>query len=138
MNSKNKTSRSIGNITVADSTGKLRIAENDLKKAETFLDHFQKLSTNEPVFDLTEQIPLVTTAGMGVDTFSEENIRSKLSKLKSNKSPCPDSLHSRMLNELKNIIPRALKAIFDHSYEYGVLPEDRKSSVISTVFKKGK
>jgi len=138
VNSKNKTSRSIGNITIKDSAGKLRIAENDLEKAEAFLDHFQKIFTNEPVFDLTEQIPLVKTAGMEVVTFSEENIRSKLSKLKSNKSPGPDSLHSRMLNELQNIIPRALKAIFDHSYEYGVLPEDWKSSVISTVFKKGK
>ena len=75
---------------------------------------------------------------MEVITFSEEAIRTKLSKLKSNKSSGPDSLHSCVLNELQNVIPRVLKSVFDHSYEYGVLPEDWKSSVISTVFKKGK
>ena len=62
----------------------------------------------------------------------------KLSKLKSNKSPGSDSLHSRMLNELQSVVPGMLKVIFDYSYEYGVLPEDWKSSVISTIFKKGK
>ena len=36
VNSKNKTSRSIGNITVTDSSGKLRVIENDLEKAEAF------------------------------------------------------------------------------------------------------
>ena len=70
-------------------------------------------------------------------TFSEEDIRNKLSKLKPNKSPGTDSIHSRVLIELQNVISRTLKDIFDYSYKYGVLPEDWKSSVISTVFKKG-
>ena len=133
VNSKTKTSRSIGNMTVTDPSGKLRIIENDLEKAELFSDHFQKIFTNEPALDLTEQIPLVATTGMEAITFSEEVIRNKLSKLKPNKSPGPDSIHSRVI-ELQNVISRTLKDIFDHSYEYGVLPEDWKSSVISTVF----
>ena len=43
-----------------------------------------------------------------------------------------------MLYELQNVILKTLKPIFDQSYEYGVLPEDWKSSVVSAVFKKGK
>jgi len=71
-------------------------------------------------------------------TFSESDIKAKLSKLKTNKSSGPDSLHSRILSELQTVIPSPLKNIFDHSYECGVLPEDWKSSIVSTVFKKGK
>jgi len=138
VNSKNKSSRSIGSITVTDSSGISRKTENDLEKAEAFSDHFQKIFTKEPVFDLADQIPLVTTAGMEMITFSEENIYNRLAKLKCNKSPGPDLLHSRLLNELKNVIPGVLKDIFEASYEHGVLPEDWKSSIISTVFKKGK
>src|SRR6267154_1963778 len=91
VNTKNKTSRSIGNITVTDSIRKLRVIENDLEKAEAFSVHFQKIFTDEPVFDLSEQIPLATIAGMKVVAFSEEAIRIIISKLKSNKSPGPDS-----------------------------------------------
>ena len=103
-----------------------------------FSDYFQKIFTKEPVFDLADQIPLTTTAGMEIITFSKEDIRKRLSKLKSNKSPGPDSLHSRLLCELQNVIPENLKDIFDDSYECGILPEDWKSSIISVVFKKGK
>ena len=92
VNSTVKTSRSIGNMTVKDPSGNLRIIEDDLEKAEAFSDHFQKIFTNEPALDLTEQIPLVATTGMEAITFSEEDIRNKLSKLKPNKSPGPDSI----------------------------------------------
>ena len=95
-----------------------------MEKAEVFSDHFKNIFTNEPALDLTEQIPLVATTGMEVITFSEEDIRSKLSKLKPNKSPGPDSIHFRVSIELQNVISGTLKDIFDHSYEYGVLPED--------------
>ena len=61
----------------------------------------------------------------------------KLSKLKPNKSPGPDNLHSRVLNELQTIILSFLKPIFDHSFEYGIL-ENWKTSIASPVFKKGK
>ena len=109
VNSKNKTSRSMGNITITDSLGKLRIIENDLEKAEAFLDYFQKVFTGEPVFDLREEIPLTSTAGMEMITFSEEDIRSKFSKFKSSKSSGPDSIHPRVLNELQNVISNFFK-----------------------------
>jgi hypothetical protein len=116
VNSKNKTSRSIGNISISDPLGKLRLIENDSEKAEAFWDHFQKVFTIEPVFDLLEELPQVATAGMPLIAFPEDDIRKKLSKLRSNKSPGPDSLHSRMLYELQNVIPKTLKTIFDHCY----------------------
>src|SRR5437899_1562893 len=71
-------------------------------RKQAFSDHFHKIFTNEPALDLTEQISLVSTTGMEEITFSEEDIRVKLSKLKPNKSPGPDSIHSRVLIELKN------------------------------------
>ena len=64
VNSKNKTSRSIGSITVTDSAGNVKIIESDLEKAEAFSNHFQKIFTIEPAFDLSDQLPLVTTAGI--------------------------------------------------------------------------
>jgi len=124
VNSKNKTSRSIGNITVTDSLGNFKIIENEMDKAEAFSDHFRKIFINEPDFDLADEIPQVSNPGMEMITFCEADIRKKLSKLKVSKSPGPDALHSRMLFELENVIPTFLKAVFDHSYEGGVIPED--------------
>ena len=69
--------------------------------------------------------------------ITKEIILSKLSKLKTNKSPGPDELHPRILQEVRMEIVHPLVHIFRLSMETGELPDDWKSSNITAIFKKG-
>ena len=138
VNSKTKSSKLMGNIVIKDSAGSSRIIENDLEKAEAFSDYFVKVYTNEPASDFDNIANVIPDVKMAKIVFSEFDIKNKLSKLKVNKSPGPDSLHPRVLNELQNVIPGVLSKIFKYSYEHGVLPEDWKTSNVSVIYKKGK
>ena len=110
MNFINKTSTSIGNVNVSDSSGKLKAIENELEKTEAFSDHFQKIFINKPAFDVADEITQVSTYAMEMITFCEEDIR-KNSKFKVNKSSGPHSLQSCMLFELGNVIQKFKKPI---------------------------
>ena len=58
-------------------------------------------------------------------------------KLKIYKSPGPDSLHPRVLNELADTISIQLSIIFKTSLTTGMLPTHWKKANISAIHKKG-
>ena len=61
----------------------------------------------------------------------------KLKKLKIYKSPGPDGLHSRVLNELADTISIPLSTIFKTSRTTGTLPTAWKNANTSAIHKKG-
>jgi len=71
-------------------------------------------------------------------TFNEEVILDKLNNLKVNKSPGPDSLHPRVLSELRYQLITPLHLIFDTSYNTGCILSDWKFANTVPVYKKGR
>ena len=71
-------------------------------------------------------------------TFSREIIQSKLFFLKVNKSPGPDMIHPRVLQELNSVISERLLHIFTLSLKLSQIPEDWKCSTVTVIHKKGK
>eukprot|EP00061_Rhincodon_typus_P012340 g38009.t1 len=61
----------------------------------------------------------------------------KLKGLKVDKSPAPDGLHPRVLQEIAEEIAEALVVIFQESLESGRVPEDWKAVNLILLFKNG-
>jgi hypothetical protein len=74
---------------------------------------------------------------MRVITIKSETIRDKLKKLNHGKSPGPDGIHPRVLNELSNSISEALCVIFNTSIRTSTLPDDWLTAHVSAIYKKG-
>jgi len=53
------------------------------------------------------------------------------------KSPGPDGMHPRVLQEMANILDIPLAMLFNKSIKDGILPEDWKCANVSSIFKKG-
>ena len=69
--------------------------------------------------------------------ISEEIILKKLKKLKTNKSPGPDKVHPRVLNEIADEICKPLQIIFQKSLDSKTLPSEWKHAQVTAIFKKG-
>ena len=69
--------------------------------------------------------------------ITEENVLKKLNAIKTDKSPGPDQLHSRVLFEVKNEIVAPLTRLFKLSVETATLPYDWKIGEITVIHKNG-
>ena len=54
------------------------------------------------------------------------------------KSPGPDSIHPRILNEIRHEILQPLYVLFNTSYQLGKIPMEWKTSNIFPIYKKRK
>jgi hypothetical protein len=70
-------------------------------------------------------------------TINPSIVASKLKKLKTFKSPGPDGVHPRVINELADCISIPLSTIFNTSLTTGKLPIEWKQANISPIHKKG-
>ena len=75
----------------------------------------------------------------GLNNFNIEEglILKKLSELNVSKTPGPDSLHPKLLQELRIELSKPLTALFKLSVDSGVIPQDWKEAIVSPLFKKG-
>jgi hypothetical protein len=130
----------MGNIVVEGSDGNPKTIVLDSEKAEAFSEFFMKVYTNELNIIIQQDALDIcnSNTSMGEIIFSEKEINFELGKLNVNKSPGPDSIHPRILKELRHVICGSIKDIFDTSYNQGEIPEDWKKSSVSVIFKKGK
>ena len=64
---------------------------------------------------------------------TQEDIYDKLCKLKTDKSPGVDMLHSRVLFETRDIIDYPLYLIYSKSLELGILPSDWKLGEVTDI-----
>uniref|UniRef100_A0A4W3JB62 Reverse transcriptase domain-containing protein n=1 Tax=Callorhinchus milii TaxID=7868 RepID=A0A4W3JB62_CALMI len=69
--------------------------------------------------------------------ISKVIVLEKLMGLKSNKSPGPDGLHTRVLKEVAAEIVDALLLIFQNFLDFGTVPDDWMIANITLLFKKG-
>ena len=53
------------------------------------------------------------------------------------KSPGPDGMHPRVLQQMANTLDTPLAILFNKSIKDGILPEDWKCANLSSIFKKG-
>ena len=114
----------------------MTVVSDDDDKANVFGNYFAGVYTSEPAGDFTalpSRYPVNLCESV---TFSEEVILDKLNNLKVNKSPGPDSLHPRMLYELRHQLVTPLYMIYEASYNTGYIPCDWKSANTVPIYKK--
>ena len=109
----------------------------DHLKAEILNDFFISVLVHEPE-DL--QLPTFRCDNIKSSLFdvhiSEDEVRSKLLKLKPNKSSGPDNIHVYVLRNVPNLsIP--LTKIFQLSMNTGVVPQDWRDAHVTPLHKKG-
>ena len=114
-------------------------AKTDEDKAEVLVDYFSSVFTvesdlnNMPPFDEREYAnPLENI------NITKKTVLEKLKKVKINKSPGPDNIHPRVLNNAATTLAEPLSIIFNTSLETKTLPDEWKHANISSIFKKGK
>jgi Reverse transcriptase (RNA-dependent DNA polymerase)/Endonuclease-reverse transcriptase len=137
VKSKTSSAGGMGNIKYISTDGKEILLTDDSEKSFAFAEYFAKVYTIEPLnaFENLDQVRQINN--MPNMQFYLNDIFEKLSKLKIDKSPGPDSIHPRILKEVAPQITGALKIIFDLSISTGELPEDWKRSIVSVIHKKG-
>ena len=113
-------------------------AKTDGEKAEIFLNYFSSVFTVEPE---NSELPDFNKRNFQHELqnkdITQEQIVKKLKKLKINKSPGPDAIHPRVVNELASALAEPLSIIFNTSVRTMELPLEWKHANISAIFKKG-
>jgi len=93
------------------------------------------------VFTLeTDSLPVleeVTSARITDICITEEEIVSRIGKLKEGKATGPDGIPARVIKELAREISKPLKIIFENSFSRGEVPRDWKLANVVPIFKKG-
>ncbi|MFI5406894.1 MAG: RNA-directed DNA polymerase, partial [Nitrososphaerales archaeon] len=137
IRSKTKTRSLVGDLKVIQPNGSVSVVSEDIDKCKAFSEYLSNIYTSEPPGDfetLELRFPLLSMPELIID---ESDIKNRLAKLKTDKSPGSDSIHPRVLCELSEQICGALKYMFELSVNTGVLPSDWKNSIVSVLHKKG-
>ncbi len=109
----------------------------DAGKAEVLNAYFTSVFTREKDAEIEPSTQEVRHI-MNELEVTPELVRKKLAQLKPSKSPGPDSIHPRVLRELKDVLAEPICLLFKASINEGVLPQDWKCSNITAIHKKGK
>jgi len=115
------------------------LAEDDKDKAAALQEFFSSVYTTE-TDDASERLLYrIDSNSMRSYDFviTQEDICTRLAKLKIDKSPEPDQLHPRILCETREVIAYPLFLIFRKSIETGRLPCDWKLAAVTAIYKKG-
>ena len=115
----------------------------DNKKAADLLnEYFASVFTVEDTKDIPSPLQLFEgnqdTEGLNYIEIDEALVRKKLSELNVNKSPGPDELHPKLLNELREVLAEPLMELFKSSLDQGIVPQGWKEATVSPLYKKGK
>ena len=132
-----KTRAGIPEIEVKEEDGTISYAKDDESKANQFQNYFGGVYTKDtdeemPNFDERKYDEVLSNI-----KITKELILNKLKKIKINKSPGPDQIHPRVLNEISNEICTPLQIIFQVSLETKTLPDQWKHAQVAAIFKKG-
>ena len=131
-NSRLKTKARIGDLKDEDGN----VATENKEKAEILNRYLSSVFTRE---NLGTVPPPTAYNGPLLDDIcvSEEDVRIRLSRLKTSSSPGPDGIHPRILKETASSVSVPLTNIFRRSLQSGTLPPDWKRGTVIPIFKKG-
>ncbi len=118
-----------------------KIITDDECAANQLNDYFCSVFTVENLDNVPQ--PKQIYQGSEQDCLSNllvrtEDVKQKLDKLKTDKSPGVDEIHPLLLRELREEIAQPLSEIFQASLETGKVPDDWRSANITSLFKKGR
>ena len=137
VQSKTVKKKGVGDLKVIDDNGIEQILTDDLEKASAFVQYFSDVFTMETNEEFSSLDRVNVNNSMSELILSESIILDELKKLKVDKSPGPDMIHPRILQEVASQISKPLLYIFDLSLGSGLLPDDWKKSIVSVIYKKG-
>ncbi len=113
--------------------------ETDYEPADTLCTFFEAVFVTDGNEDLPDFPDRVTEEmSLREPTFTEEDVRKKLQKLKPDKSQGPDGIHPKILQECAAQLSYPWFTIVLRSLEEGRVPTDWKSAVVTPIHKKGK
>jgi hypothetical protein len=111
----------------------------DQECAELINNYFTSVF-NKPEQQIPGQAPNnVVPSGdlLEVVYFSPDEVKKIISKLKSNSSPGPDQISSRLLKEGVNLLNQPLAMLFNMSIQTGCVPNIWKMAHVTPIFKGG-
>ena len=133
-NSKLKTKSGMGDLITENGI----VMSDDKEKAQELNNFFSSVFTQEDTVNMPQDMPVKTVKEKLANVvFNESDISKILRNLKPNKSPGPDKVHPRVLNECASELSIPLYILFRKSLDEGTLPQMWKDGHISAIFKKG-
>ena len=135
--SKLKSRAGIPDLEVVDEDGETFYAKNDKQKADEFQKYFGGVFTKEPLGEMPYFEERNFQTLLSSIEISEDMILKKLKKIKVNKSPGPDTIHPRVINELSNALTKPLCILFQTSLKTRKLLDAWKHAEVTSIYKKG-
>ena len=134
--SKTKSNSTISSLHANPKDSSSNQIDNRKEKANILNQYFASVFTNEPdgEFVRLEEKQIVQQSPLD---FSIDEVRKLLQNLKTGKSPGPDGLHPRFVNELADDLCLPLYLIFKSSVNSAKIPKQWKFARVSAIFKKG-
>ena len=136
INFKRKTRSGVAELHTK-SRGKVNVSSTDVDKAEVLGEFFSSVFTIESDEKYPEMDTITPSVPFDNNKFETDDVNKLLKSLNTSKSPGPDQIHPKVLNELADVIDVPLCIIFNSSFESATVPEAWKVGQISALFKKG-
>jgi hypothetical protein len=135
-NSKTKWRTGIADLSKSGNEKGKDLTTNDTEKAEVLSEFFTSVYSKEPEGEWMLPNKITPTEPISI-TINEDTISKLLDKLVKTKSPGPDSIHPRVLHELRSVICTPLNIIFQTSLRTQKLPRSWKMANVTAIYKKG-
>ena len=132
ISSKSKPKEPVSQLTKEDGT----LTDNDLEKANVLNNFFSSVFVHEddhnvPVFRTDFKTSIHTIS------ITTEDMFKGIKSLKVSKSPGPDNIHPKILNETARELAYPFKFLFDATIAAGKIPSKWKRAEVRPIFKKG-
>ena len=133
VNDKRTTKATIPDLQKEDGTK----ATSDAEKAEVLNNQFSSVFTKEDTENLPQQDDINIQSPLTDLGITEEGVKKKLSKLRTDKTPGLDGVHPLVLKNLSSVLAKPLVTIFNTSLTTGKVPSIWKQGVVTAIYKKG-
>ncbi|KAK4321860.1 hypothetical protein Pmani_007323 [Petrolisthes manimaculis] len=128
VKNKLKTSTGIADLKI-NTDGETEFARTDHDKAKALSEFFAEVFTREPEDHSATILVHNNNAPMIPElVINAEEVRKQLYNLKIDKSPGPDSIHPRILKELRDELCDVLADLYNTSLREGRLPQEWKTA----------
>ena len=137
VSSKTKMKPSIPDLFTSSNNNPTSMTNVNQVKAELLGNFFSSIFLKEQswTWDPNGEIKPKITERLSIE-ITKEDIRKRILKLNTNKSPGPDNIHPRVVKELASIIVDPFYFVFDLSLKTGRVPSAWKLGSICAIYKK--